>query len=259
MRSVPHLLIVAVAFGLALGVPIELYALLTRGQRRTTREIRVAARERGWKYRRTRWQGDPTSFRINGNTADGRAWIMTSAGTDSNNRGWTARLGLVFPTLGGQEDFAIEPREAGSRRSVSLGPAMPAGAEHRLAAFSEVFAHKIGFYREATELLTGVPAFDAAYRILALPHRLRQSPIDTAFAERILYWPADAIRPHSMLSWRDPYGLHIEARLPAPPNWAAVSHLAALGEDLVPRVPPPVLSPPGRTLLDRTLDRLLKS
>jgi hypothetical protein len=259
MQSVPHLLIVAVVFGLALGVPIGVYVLLTRGQRRTTREIRVAAAERGWKYRRRRWQGDPTSFRINGSLADGQTWIMTSQGTSGSDRGWTVRLGLRFPMLGGEEDFAVEPRKTGLHGSASLGPPVTAGVERRVAVFGEVFARKIGFYREAKELLSGVRNFDAAYQILALLDRIHQSPVDTTLAERILRWPADALQPHSMRSWRDAYGLHIEARLPGPPNWATVSYLVALGEDLIARVPPPAPSPPARTLIDRTFDRFMRS
>jgi len=42
------MLMAAALLAVVLGVPLGLYALMTRGQRRTIREIRVRAREPGW-------------------------------------------------------------------------------------------------------------------------------------------------------------------------------------------------------------------
>lgn len=251
MRSIPHALIAAIVFAVALGLPIGFYLLLTRGLRRTTREIRVAAGERGWRYRRHAWGGDPTSFQIHGSTTDGQPWIMTTQGTGGKDRGWTVRLGLLFPMLGGKEDFAIEPRGSGLRASTSLRISATTDAERRVAGLSEVLSREIAFYRQARELSSGSPEFDAAYQILVLPDRAQQSPIGPALAERMLCWPKAAVQAYSIRSWRDPYGVHVQARLPGPPNWAAVSYFVAIAEEMIPHLPPPVPSAPARTLLDR--------
>lgn len=269
MNSTLHLAIVAAAAAMTAGLAFGLYALLTRRQRRTTREIRVAAREHGWSYKRRHWQGDPTSFRIDGETGNGLSWIMTSRQSGDNERRWAEQLDLRFPTLAGEQDFSIEPRERSSLASTSpasvpprtgsLGPSMPEGVESRVAAFSDVFAGEIGFYRQARELPSGLPAFDAAYRILVLPEQIRRSPVDAALADRMLNWPAKAIRPHSLLCWRSPYGIHLQARLPGPPNWATVSYLLALGEEMIARIPPPELAAAPRTLIDRVVARFMKT
>lgn len=135
---------------------------------------------------------------------------------------------------------------------------MPDGVESRVAAFSEVFAGEIGFYRHASELPSGQPAFDAAWRILVLPERIRRSPVDAALADRMLNWPANAIRPNALLCWRSPYGIHLQARLPGPPNWQTVSYLLALGEEIITRVPPPEMSQAPHTLIDRVVARFMK-
>jgi hypothetical protein len=61
MNTFPPIVIVIGFLAAFLGFFFGLYALLTRGQRRTMREIRKAARERGWRYRLRHWQGNPTS------------------------------------------------------------------------------------------------------------------------------------------------------------------------------------------------------
>lgn len=253
MNAVPHLVIVAALFLIVLGIPLGLYALLTRGQRRTIREIRDGARQQGWTYRRRRWIGDPTAFQI---TAP--AWIVKSGPAGGYDRGWTVRLGITFPALAGKPDFAIEPRETGSKSLSSLASAMPTSVDARMAAFSEALASEAEFFREAQELPTGVAAFDAAYQLLALGH-LRESLITPALAQRVLAWPPDAVQPHSMLAWRDPFGLHLQARLPGPPNWQSVSYLVSLGEELASHLPAPISAPPPHTLMDRVAARLSRS
>lgn len=253
MNAVPHIVIVAALFLIVVGVPLGLYALLTRGQRRTICAIRAGASQQGWTYRRRRWIGDPTAFQI---TAP--AWIMKSGPAGAYDRGWTVRLGITFPALAGKPDFAIAPREPGSKSLSSLASSMPSNVEARIAGFSEVLAGEAEFYREAQEIHTGVPAFDAAYLLLALG-RLRESPITPALAQRMLGWPADAVQPHSMLAWRDPYGLHLQARLPGPPNWHSVSYVVSLGEELASHLPASVSAPPPHTLVDRVAARLSRS
>lgn len=259
MNAVPHLAIAAGGFLVCLGIPLSLYALLTRGQRRRTREIRIAAREHGWTYRRRRWTGDPTAFHIDGSTANGLMWIITSSQAGGYDRGWTVRLEIRFPTLGGKPNFAIEPRESGTQSGRALTSAMPKSLDARIAAFSGVIADEANFYREARELPSGTPAFDAAYQVLGLLEQLPHSPVNQALAERILAWPREAIQLHSMLGWRDPNGLHLQFRLPGPPNWAAVSYAVSLAEELVSRMPAPISASPPHTLADRIAAHLSRS
>ena len=77
MKSIPPLVLIAGLCAIVLGLPFGLYALLTRRQRRTTRQIRNAASRHGWTYRRRRWQGNPTAFRIDGQTESGLAWTLS--------------------------------------------------------------------------------------------------------------------------------------------------------------------------------------
>lgn len=135
---------------IVLGLPIGLYVLLTRGQRRTTREIRSAAVRQGWRYRRRRWQGNPTAFRIDGRTPGGLPWVMTSGNSRGDDRGWSVQLAMRFPSLGGEPDLAVLPREG-------QGPAIPPNSESRIAAFSEAFAGIAAFLRDAREAPSGVP------------------------------------------------------------------------------------------------------
>src|ERR1022692_246812 len=239
MNTFPPLVIVIVFFTAFLSLFLGLYALLTRRQRRTMREIRRAACERGWRYRLRRWQGNPTAFRIDGQTRGGLPWTMKSSSTRGYDRGWLATLVLRFPTLGGEMDFAVLPREPGN-------------------SGTKLAADAVSFLRDARELPSGLGAFDAAYQVLALLQRVPRSPVEPGLAERIMDWPGDAIRPHSVLAWRDPFGLVFEARLPAPANWATVSYRLALGEDLCSRLPAPEVSAAPRTLVDRVIARIVQ-
>jgi hypothetical protein len=91
------------------------------------------------------------------------------------------------------------------------------------------------------------------------PRQIGQLPVDTALAGRILSWPADAIAPHSVLAWRDPFGLHIHARLPAAPNRATVTYFVSLAEDFCARIPAPAMSPAPSGFVDRVVARFLRS
>jgi len=255
----PLLVIVAAMFAAFLGLFFGLYALLTRGQRRTMREIRATACERGWRYRIRRWQGNPTAFRIDGQTPSGLNWIVTSGNTSGYDRGWSVQLGLRIPALGGEVDFAVLPRDSDGRDSALARSAVPPGVESRVAALSGAAASAIGFLRDAREFPSGLPAFDAAYQVLALPRRISKPPVDPALAGRILSWPADAIAPHSVLAWRDPFGFHIHARLPATPNQATVTYFVALAQDFCARIPAPAMSPAPTGFVDRLVARFLRS
>jgi hypothetical protein len=250
---------VAVLLFVVLGLPCGLYALLTRGQRRAMREIQAAATERGWRYRLPRWQGNPTAFRIDGQTGGGVTWILTSGNTRGYDRGWSVRMGLQFPALGGEVDLLILPRGPGGNGSVLRAPSLPAEMRARVTSRSSSVASAAGFLRSAQEMPSGLPAFDAAYQILAISGQTRERPLGAPFAERLLHWPAEAIHPHSMLVWRDPLGLVVQVRLPGPPNWATVSYFLALAEDFAERLPPPAVPPAPPGFVERLLARCLRS
>jgi hypothetical protein len=127
-----------------------------------------------------------------------------------------------------------------------------------VAAFSGAIASGLEFFRNSRELPSGLAAFDAAYEVLVLPQQIQDSPVDAALGQRLMNWPANAIPPHSVLAWRDAFGLHLEARLPAPPTWGNASYLAAVGEELCARVPAPQGSAVPLTLFDRALGWILR-
>jgi hypothetical protein len=253
--------ILAIVIGLMvafLGLFFGLYALMTMGQRRTTREIRRAALARGWRYRLRRWQGNPTAFRIDGRTQSGLTWIATSGNSGQYERRWSTELAVRFPMLAGEVDFALVPREPEVHDSALPRPAIPAGVEARLASLSGAAGSAVGFLQNACELPTGDPSFDAAYQVFALPRRGRVPPVNAVLAERMLRWPSGAVAPHSVLVWRDPFGLHCRARLLAPPNWATVSYFLGVAEDCSECVPPGMSLATPPTLLDRMITRLLR-
>jgi hypothetical protein len=200
----------------------------------------------------------PTAFRIDGGTENGLAWILKCGGTSGYDRGWCVRLGLRFPILAGETDLTVMPRDPTGHNSPPLGGAVASEVQARLAAFSAAGAGAIGFFQSAREFPSGLRAFDEVYQVLALPRQIRHAPLDPALAERILHWPADAIAPHSVLVWRDPFGLYLQARLPATPNWATVSYFLALAEDFCVRLPAPEVSPAPRGFLDRLIARVLR-
>ena len=177
MTPLPLITIVGGMFAIVLVVPFGLYALLTRAQRRITREIRTAATQCGWRYRRRR----------------------------------------------------------------------------------TTLASAVEFSRNARELPSGYPALDNAYQVWALPDQIQQSPLDATLVDRVLHWPASAVAPHSVLTWRDPFGLHVEARLAGPANWATVSYFVALAEDLCAGLPGPLVPTQSPKFLGRIINRVLTS
>jgi hypothetical protein len=257
MNKIPPLLLLVVFFAVIIGLPFGLYALLTRGRRRAMREIRQGAEGQGWRYKLRRWQVNPTAFRIDGATRSALSWIMTSGNTRGYDKAWSVVAELRVPILGGEVDLAVLPREAGHGAAVLRG-AIPEGAKERVAAFSGAIGSAVEFFQNAQELPSGLAAFDARYEILVLPKQIQKQPVDAALAQRVLSWPADAIAPHSILAWRDPFGLHMQARLSGPPNWSTVSYFASLAEDLCARVRAPQSLPAPPTLFDRAVARILR-
>jgi hypothetical protein len=257
MKSIPPLVLVGGIIALFLGLFFGLYALLTLDRRRMMRGIREGAAAQGWRYRLRRWQGNPTAFRIEGATHGALSWVMTSGNTRGYNKGWSAVLGVRVPILGGEVDFAVLPRGAGhgfAGASSTISPRV----EARVAAFSGAIASGLDFFQNAQELPSGLAAFDAAYEVLVLPKQFGKPPVDAALGERILHWPADTIAPHSMIAWRDAFGLHVDARVPAPANWSTVSYLASLAEEMCARVPAPLKSGVPPTFFDRAVAQILE-
>lgn len=254
--AIPPLAIAAGVFAIVLGLPFGLYILLTRGQRLTTREIRTAAVASRWRYRPSRWQGNPIAFRIDGRTKNGVAWRLTCGNTRGYDRGWSVALNLLYPTLAGEADLSVEPRDPEGTGTMMRGPAIPPDAASRIATVSRAAAGAVRLLRESREYPSGLAGFDAAYQVLVRSEQLHQPPVDPVLAGRMLRWPAGAVAPHSILVWRDPFGLQFQARLPAPPNWMTVSYLLNLADDIIARIPPPapVSEPPG--FLDRLFARL---
>lgn len=257
MTPITPLMSAAGLVAVFLGLTAGLYRFLTMGQRRRTREIRESAGRLGWRYRRRRWQGNPGAFRIDGQTDGGLTWVLTCGNGSDSARGWSTLLALRFPTLGGDPDFAILPRDAGGHVWPE-GPAIPAGIESGLAAWSGAAASGAAFLRDGCEHPSGLPAFDATYEVLGRPRQATPAPVDQGFAARILQWPADAIAPHAVLAWRDVFGLHMQVRLPGPPNWPTVAYAATLGEDLTGRVAPPTGQRAPQGILDRAASRFLR-
>ena len=225
------------------------------------RQIRAAASDRGWQYRLRHWQGNPTAFRIDGRTQSGLAWVLTSGNTQGYDRGWSVETKLRIPVLGGEVDLAMLPRGAtgsGSATKPANLQAVPPAVEARVAAFSGTAASAIRFFQESTEAPSGDANFDSAYRVLTLSPNASHSLVDAELAKHMLHWPADAMTPHSLLAWRDPFGFHLLARLPGPPNWPTVSYFTSLAEEFSARVPAPQISPRPVGLVDRIVAHIFR-
>jgi hypothetical protein len=240
----------ATAFGLAAGA----YRILTLGQRRNTREIRDAALARGWHFRIRRWQGNPTAFEITGESPSGLPWIVTHGQNSDSSDRWASVLTVRFPSLAGQTDFAILPRDPIEDRNLDI---LASSAIRDFGSLrGSMGASAIAFVHNAHELRTGLTEFDNRYRVLTMGPAV---PADVSLAARILNWPAKAMIPHSVLAWRDPFAFRVQARLPGPPPWSTVEHLLLIAFDLADQIPTPqtCLVPSGR--LDRFLNFLFNS
>jgi hypothetical protein len=262
MSSFSVLLAIAALFAVVLGIPFGPYGLLTRGRRRSLREIRAASSERGWRFQRRRFlRSNPTEFNIRGQKLGGFPWVLKSRGTGGYDRGWTVRIGLRFPSLRGAVDFALLPRDEKSHHEVLRGPEVSSAAYARVAAFSGTAASALRFFSDAIEFPSGLLPFDERYRILGLPTGSSQPPpLDSSLAERALHWTAKAVAPHSILAWRDSFGFHVQARLPAPPNWETISYFVSLAEDMALRLPPVSAMPlVPQGFVDRLIVRFLRS
>jgi hypothetical protein len=255
MTGVPTIAVVAGILALALGVPVWLYVRLTKRRRRTMREIRSGAAERGWKFRIRHWTGDPMAFRIDGQSRSGMRVVVKSSGTRGYDRGWTVVLGLGFPEMAGEVDVVVLPRRLARKDSEVMMAASPE-IQERVAAFSGMAVSEIALMRDGREMPSGLTEFDAAYHVLTMPGESWQTPIDAGLAKRFLKWPRDAIAPHSIVVWRDAFGLHVQARLPGPANWATICYVVELGEDVCGRVPAGKMTGTPKGLLERIVQRV---
>lgn len=244
--NAPHTyLVLGGMAALVLGLPVVLYFLLTKSQRRKAREIRTRARERGWRFRK--WQGNPSAFRIEGQTANGRPWIATTTNSPEIESRWSTELDVRFPTLAGEQDFSLMPRQPEDRNSLLASP-VSSTDQARVATLSRFAAGTLQFLREAKEFSSGLPEFDAAYQILALP-QCSVAPIDREMANRVLHWPSDATAPHSVIARRDALGLCWCVRLPGPPDWSTFLYFLGIAADASERLTPGAAIPDNvRTL-----------
>lgn len=256
MTGWPALAVVAGVLAFVLGVPLGLYALLTKKRRAAMSEIRARAAERGWKFRVRRWLGDPTAFRIEGRSRSGLSLVMRTRGSSDYEHGWNATLSVGFPELAGEPDVAILPRGKAGNAPFEMRGALSPKLEASVAAFSGLAASALRLWQEGKETASGVEAFDAAYRVLRLGVSW-QPLVDAKLAERMLAWPTEAYALHSMVAWRDPFGFHVEARLPAPANWATICYVVDLAEDLCARLPAGKSPAPPKGIVDEVVARFL--
>lgn len=239
----------AVTFALFTG----LYRLLTRRQRAVTQEIREYAEQNGWQYHKRRWQGNPTTFRIDGHTPSGVPWVLKSSGAGENARGWTMELTVRYPTLAGETDVAITTRDQHEPRAAMATSPAPISW---LSSLSQTLAGAVHFMGLSQECPSGFDAFDAMYQVLLLPDFSGKPLVDSALAQRWLNWPHDAVHPRALLAWRDPFGFVLEARLEGPANWAAVSYLVDLGNEFVRRLPVGRVPSGQPHLVDRVIGKV---
>ena len=214
----PRLLAVGV-FAVALTAQIILHIFMTRERRRLLREIQRSVDKHMCRFSAHQRRGDPTVFRIDGETFSQLPWNLQSHGAVGKGPGWSYLMELTFSSLGGMLDMAVLPRD---RKSVSgktdLCPS------------------------QAREFPSGLPDFDTVYEVLAATPQLTASPLSSGLAKRFVTWPGDTIAPQSVLAWRDPAGCHLRVHLPKMPNWSTIEYLLMLGEDFCASLPTPVLS-----------------
>jgi len=115
---------------------------------------------------------------------------LTSGSAPGSDPEWFATLLLRFPTPGGETDLDVEPRgrqiPAAAIHPDSVLPGVSQKTEEKVVAFSETAAAALHFAQVCQEVPSGLPRFDTAYRVCAIPQRFRQLPIDPALAGPIL-------------------------------------------------------------------------
>jgi hypothetical protein len=235
MNNLHSLVALVVIAALTCGVPLLLYVLLTRKQRAALGAIREGTEARGWKFRARHWTGNPSAFRIDGRNRSGLRVTLKSGAARGYDPGWNATLKIKFPDLAGEPDVAVLPRSTARDSGLKMR-GVSSDVQAKVAAFSGLAASAIRLMREGKETPTGFAAFDKTYQVSSLGVSW-QPLVDARLAERIIAWPNDVVALHTLLAWRDPSGFSLEARLPAPPNWATICYVVALAENLSARLP----------------------
>jgi hypothetical protein len=169
-----------------------------------------------WTFSLQRGYRDPAAFRIHGETFSGLPWNLRTGEPSGNHDACAFRIELTFPTLSGDSDLVVAPRDGQSDCEVST-PSLP----------------------EAREFPSGLADFDAAYKVLAAPRQVSSPPVTPALAQRFVKWPENAVAPNPMAAWRDQSGFHVEAHLSKMSNWATIEYLLSLGEDISAHLPTP--------------------
>ena len=214
----PRLLAVGV-FAVALAAQIVLHLFMTRERRRLLREIQRSVDQHMCRFSAQQRRGDPSAFRIDGETFSQLPWNLQSHGAVAKGPGWSYLMELTFSSLGGMLDMAVLPRD---RKSVS-------GKTNLCPS-------------QAKEFPSGLADFDTVYEVLAAAPQLTASPLSEGLAKRFVQWPGDTVAPQAVLAWRDPAGCHLRVHLPRMPNWSTIEYLLMLGEDFCASLPTPVLS-----------------
>jgi hypothetical protein len=251
----PPLLLVALMAAAMFGLISGLYRFLTRRQREIVQEIRDHAEQNGWQYHKRRWSGNPTTFRIEGHNSSGVPWVLKSAGAGDNAHGWSMELTVRYPTVAGETDVAIIPRDEKHTRAALAASAQ---AESWVSRVSQTLAGAVHFISHSQESPSGFEPFDYAYQVLLVPESSRKPLVDSALAKKWLNWPGDSVPVHSLLAWRDPFGFVVEARVVGPANWATVSYLLDLGEELVRRMPVGNVPAGPQHAMDRMIGKVVQ-
>jgi len=251
MHGLQPLTVLLVIVALTIGLPVFLYLLLTRKRRATVHDVRDNARARGWHFQMRHWTGNPVAFRLDARSRTSLRMVIKSGSARGYDPGWNATLSVRFPELAGEPDVLIMPR-ATSRDSGVKMRGVSQETQAKVAAFSGLAASAIRLLREGRETSTGCAAFDQAYQLSTLGVSW-QPLVDARLAERMVSWPAGAVALHTLLAWRDPFGFYIEARLPAPPNWATICYLVGLAEELCARLPAGRSVEPPKNMVDRLI------
>jgi len=255
MTKLQPLAMLAIFAVVTLLLPLAIYFLLTRKRRASIQEVLHGAEQRGWRFRHRHWTGNPTAFRLDGRSRSGLRLVVRSSTASGYDPRWNATLTLRFRELAGEPDVAVIPRRMGYDSGAKLR-GIPVEAQTKVAKFSGLAASAIRLLQQGKEMPSGVPAFDSAYQVLCLGVSW-QPLVDAKLAERLLAGPGDGISIHAMLMWRDPFGFCVEARLPAPPNWATICYVVAVAEDLCARLPAGKTPAAPKGIVDELLIRIM--
>lgn len=168
-------------------------------------------------------------------------------------------MGVHLSGLAGEMDFLLLPAAKGRGGVEAIGTSVSAQIQQTLARYSVAAGSAVEFFRDAAPVRCGQDAFDEVYQVRVTPERIAVCPIDTSLAKKILEWPNDATVPKEILAWRDPFGLHLSAHLPGPPNWSAIAHFLTIADELCARLPERISTAAPTKLGDHILSRYLES